>query len=92
MAVSDKYLVLVGGDNGLNASDCIMTLYLFDSLKSKRYKEKKGLLNTARCKPSVSFAKNMGETLIVYGGWNGPDLRQFLNTAEIIDIEKGLHL
>ena len=92
MAVSDQYLVLVGGDNGQSASDCTMTLYLFDSLKSKGYKEKKGLLNRARCRPSVSFAMNKGETMIVYGGWNGPDLRQFLNSAEIIDIEKGTHL
>ena len=30
--------------------------------------------------------------MIVYGGWNGPDFRQFLNSAEIIDIEKGTHL
>ena len=92
MAVSDQYLVLVGGDNGQGASDCITTLYLFDSLQSKRYKEKKGLLNMARCRPSVSFAKNKGEKLIVYGGWSGPDLRQFLNSAEIIDLDKGSHL
>ena len=92
MAVSDQYLVLVGGDNGQSASDCIMTLYLFDGLKSKRYGEEKVLLNMARCRPSVSFAKNKGGTMIVYGGWCGPDLTQFLNSAEIIDIEKGSHL
>ena len=87
MQASEEYLVIVGGDYGMQVSDRVDVSHIMD-LGTLTNKPKQGLrLQVPRSRPSVTFNLKVGHELIVVGGWTDPNSRHFANSAEFIDIK-----